>query len=122
MAFENITKRITTVKKDGIYLDEKLIITAWNPYVVDETLNEGESWLNMRRRTDIDREKLGIEKEENAQFISYCFNLQQKLDISCYEEVVEKLNKVNELLLQHPIFPRSIIHEEIQQVLTKAKK
>jgi len=30
----------------------------------------------------------------NAEFVSYCFNLQQKMDIGCYEDVVSMLNSI----------------------------
>ena len=38
------------------------------------------------------------ESEENAKFIAYCFNLQQKYDIGYMEKAVEILNSNSELL------------------------
>jgi hypothetical protein len=59
MTFENITKGKFIASYNFIHIDDKIEI------------------FNV------------VKTKEDAEFIAYCFNLQQKLDIICYEDVIE---------------------------------
>jgi len=62
----------------------------------------------------------------NAEFITYCFNLQQKYDIVCLEEAVKCLESVKGLLdecisLAHHS-PRIKASEKVEILINKIKK
>ena len=107
MAFENITKG--EFKSDFTYSKGKKC--TWTRLFSDKKL-----------LAEIKGVHCGVSNKEmleNHKFIYFCFNLQQKLDISCYEEVIEALEEANRLLC-HEGFDTTKFGFE--QVLTKAKK
>ena len=58
-------------KSTGVYAGGNLIITCWSARDTDDSRLDGESWLEMRKRTEIERcinDK--IEPSYNAQLIS----------------------------------------------------
>lgn len=61
---------------DGASIEKsgKLLASAWFPWRVDETRLEGESWLDMRRRTDADRQRMVDEQFANADLICRAVN------------------------------------------------
>lgn len=67
--------------------------------------------------TNTDNGEHVCENEANAEFIAFAFNLQQKLDIGVYEEVVYLLVEMIDSNLMGAYYT-----EKIQQVLTKAKR
>lgn len=59
----------------------------------------------------------------DAEFISYCFNIQQRYDISKLEEAVDLLSKIAvKLLYGFDIKQDSDIHKQIEQLLKQIKK
>lgn len=58
-------------KAIAVYADGKCIVTCWHARKTDETQLEGESWLDMRRRTDQQREiDQKLEPLANAKLIA----------------------------------------------------
>lgn len=101
--FENISKGKFT--NDGIDVIVNGFIVAQSYDTTDACVNE----MNIQ------------EAESNAEFIAYCFNLQQRLDISCYEEVIKALEK-SMAALRLDEWQNSQGYKEIEQILNKAKK
>ena len=107
--FENISKGEFTSRNKFVELDGKILFTSWNPYLFGKT-------------SDI------INK--NAEFVSFCFNLQQRYDISKLEEAVETLELVkSELYTIHSQYgdkqnalENSLALREIEQLLKEIKK
>lgn len=63
------------------------------------------------------------EAQGNAQFIAFCFNLQQRYDISKLEEAVRLLEtQISCLNAGFDITANSVLHEEIKVILKQIKK
>ena len=85
-----------------------------------ENITKGEFYLsgNCISTDDVDICELGFKnKEQNAEFIAYCFNLQQRFDIGKLEEAIKLLDF---------IFDRDICDvrtdKKLNLLLTKIKK
>jgi len=61
------------------------------------------------------------EEKQNAKFVAYCFNLQQKYDISKFEECVKMLEKSIEINKAHG-FNGHLINNQIEQLLKQVVK
>lgn len=90
--FEKITKgkfhaQFTTV--DGTVYDFNEVYEGENNKVIVTTHKEGDDDIYASYPT-------AEEAKANAEFITYCFNLQQRFDISKLEEVVEFLSDITE--------------------------
>jgi len=99
--FENISKGEFTSRKNFVEIDGRIIFTAWYPYPLQH-----------------------IEKNvvsQNAEFIAYCFNLQQKYDISKFEECVKMLEKSIEINKAHE-FNGHLINNQIERLLKQVVK
>lgn len=63
------------------------------------------------------------QSDYNAEFIAFCFNLQQKYDISKFEECVDLISKITvKLLYGFDIKQDSEIHKQILELLKEVKK
>ena len=76
------TKQKWQAKDSNVYADNKLIISCWSSRATDESRQEGESWLDMRIRTEPER-TLNNETEPQAN---------AKL-IACAPELLEFINE-----------------------------
>lgn len=107
----------TCIEKHG-----KLIASAWFPWKVDDTRLEGESWLDMRDRTEPDRERMVNEQQANAEFICRAVNSHydlvealRNLEVAantvrqCYENKPEKFSHSLDLLRRRSVEARSIM-------------
>ncbi len=67
---KNLLKKEWEVDGHNIFMDGSLIITVWFTKEIDEQRLDGESWLDMRDRTEKDRIRI-TETEPNkiAEFI-----------------------------------------------------
>ena len=57
-----------------------------DPRQIDETRNAGESWLEMRERTDVERDALKAEASANARLIAAAPELLEALKAICDEQ------------------------------------
>lgn len=103
--FENITKGVWSIDEDRVKIN-KHGSTVYPLRAEDGKLNQ----TNVVRCYEIQPDR------SNAEFIAYCFNLQQRFDISKLEEAVELLEICsNSNVINH-------YHERIEHLLTKIKK
>lgn len=89
--------------RDVISHEGGTICFTCNPRNCPETRESGESWLSMRERTRPQRDAIRAERDSNAQLISMtpelyeCLEqfifLEQGMDISTKEEIVERAEK-----------------------------
>lgn len=70
-------------------------LTSANVIKVDESRKDGESWIDMRRRTEVDRNKAAIESNANMYLIAAAPNLYHRLEEStdAMEALVSTLSK-----------------------------
>jgi hypothetical protein len=68
------------VEKTGVYQGSKLVVSVWPSRKACEDRMEGESWLDMRRRTDSDRLEIELETKRRAQEICDFLNSQNAED------------------------------------------
>ena len=76
-----ITKgNFTTGTGGRVLKNGKLFTSVWSGYVSEdiEQLENGESWLKMRRRTDPIRLKFEQIRKADTELVSNCFNTAQK--------------------------------------------
>ena len=67
---KNLLKKEWKVKGHRIFMDGVLVITVWHTGEIDEQRLDGESWLDMRHRTEKDRIRITeTEPDEIAEFI-----------------------------------------------------
>jgi hypothetical protein len=59
---------------------------------------------------------------QNAEFVFYCFSLQQRYDISKLERCVELLHDMNDLYINKKTIELPILFSEIEQLLKQIKK
>ena len=58
----------------------------------------------------------------NAEFICFCGNLQQRLDIGCYEEVFDALQSIVSLYRGSQNGTNKVIAQQLEEILNKAKR
>ena len=92
------TKGEWKTKANGVFVDNKLLITCWHARDTDEEREPGESWLDMRKRTAPEREiNNEIEPKANAKLIAAApemFNALIQLRMS----IMREINPSNQLL------------------------
>ena len=107
MAFENITKG------EWVFIEDEKgsPIISLEEHENIATVNDCNNFGNCDHET----------AKANAEFICFCGNLQQKLDISCYEEVVKALEEIKSMCDGNVTNENNIWHK-CNKVLTKAKR
>ena len=103
--FENITKGVWSIDEDRVKVN-KHGSTVYPLCVEDGKSNQ----VNVVRSYEIQPDR------SNAEFIAFAFNLQQRYDISKFEEAVELLEICNNTNVINNY------HEKIEQLLTQIKK
>ena len=107
MAFENISKG--EFKANFIDLDDfgVAVVSVESKVISQCNFND----------------QLTEERKDNTEFIAYCFNLQQRYDISKLEEAVDLLSKIAvKLLYGFEIKQDSDIHKQLEHILKEIKK
>jgi len=104
------TKGKWEVKDSNVFSDNKLIISCWSSRATDESRLEGESWLDMRTRTEPERILNNTtEPEANAKLIA------------CAPELLEMVNNLHQLLEEHqPNWYLRSHHENIVDLIKRA--
>lgn len=92
-----------------------------------ENITKGEFYLsgNSVSTDDVDVCEVGFkDRQQNAEFISYCFNLQQRFDISKLEEVVQALQlaKSHINIFTPSNMKNPELNQLIEQLLAQIKK
>jgi hypothetical protein len=67
------------------------------------------------------KKELNEQEKQNSEFISFCFNIQQKYDISKFEECIKMLEKAIEINKAHK-FNGHLINNQIERFLKQVKK
>lgn len=55
---------------DSVWSGNGHIASTWSPRVVSEDREDGESWLDMRNRTQPERDAIKLEKQDNTRLIA----------------------------------------------------
>lgn len=106
MAFENISKGIWSIDEDRVKENKHGVSVI--PLRIDNCPEHYSSACNVVRVYEPDGNL------DNAEFIAFCFNLQQRYDISKFEEAVKLLELFNNAF--------DIKYAEIEQLLKEIKK
>lgn len=98
MAFENISKGEFSAKDNSLMISGKT----------------GQQAIFCKQ--DFSYKKIDVEMIENTQFAAFCFNLQQRYDISKLEEAIKLLETIFETT------DNADIYEDCKQLLKQIKK
>jgi len=113
MAFENITKGNWSIEEDRIRINKH------GSTIYPLQIEDGNNWfVDAVRVAELEPDRT------NAEFIAFAFNLQQKLDISCYDEVIKLIGEIEAFFCFNNTPSKEDIlgiKNQIQQVLIKAK-
>lgn len=105
MAFENISKGEFAAKDNSLMISGKT----------------GQQAIFCKQ--DFSYKKIDVEMIENTQFAAFCFNLQQRYDISKLEELIKNVELCIEGLNNDiHIGIGSTMHKELEQLLKQIKK
>lgn len=102
--FENISKGDFTTSIGGEFVVKK--VNSGGMPIIQTFNKNGEDFENY---------------ESNAEFIAHCFNLQQRLDIGCYEEVINALENLLPLVKDNFSISRQARNMSFQSVDVKTQ-